>query len=70
MFEKKAFEGVNSLVEHIRLNPGQRVPHFERALNVPKKTLERWINKFKKEDKIEFKGSPKSGGYWIKELGT
>jgi len=59
-------EGVNSLIEHIRSNPGQRVPHFEKALKVPQKTLERWINKLRREDKIEFKGSPKSGGYWIK----
>ena len=63
------FEGVNSLVEHIRLSPGQRVPHFEKALNVPKKTLERWLKKLKEEDKVKFKGSPKSGGYWIKKQG-
>ena len=62
------FEGVNSLIEHIRSNPGQRVPHFEKALKVPRKTLERWLKKLKEEDKIEFKGSPKSGGYWVKKL--
>ncbi len=60
------FEGVNSLIGHIRSNPGQRVPHFEKALKIPKKTLERWLKKLKKDDKVEFKGSPKSGGYWIK----
>ena len=57
-------EGVNKLLIFIKNNPGQRVPNFEKSLNIPAKTIERWIKQLKKEGKIEFKGSPKKGGYW------
>ncbi|MCK5320009.1 HTH domain-containing protein [Candidatus Parcubacteria bacterium] len=40
--------------------------HFKKELNLTRRTIERWINKLKKEGKIEFKGSPKTGGYFIK----
>ncbi len=57
-------EGVNSLLVYIRKNPGQRIIHISQALKVPQKTLERWIKKLKKERKIKYKGSFKTGGYW------
>ncbi len=57
-------EGVNLLFAYIRKNPGQRAPHISQALKVPQKTLERWLKKLKKERKIKYKGSAKTGGYW------
>jgi transposase-like protein len=58
-------EGVKLLVESIRKNPGQRVPSISQATNIAPKTLERWLRKLKKEGKINFKGSAKTGGYYV-----
>ena len=52
------------LFDYIKNNPGKRVVHFEKELNLTRRTIERWLNKLKKEKKIEFRGSPKTGGYW------
>lgn len=59
-------EGVNLLFNYITDNPGKRVPHFEKALHVPAKTIERWLKKLREEERIKFKGSPKTGGYYNK----
>ena len=58
--------GVNLLIELIQKNPGKRVPQLAKTLDIPAKTIERWIKQLKGEGKIEFKGSPKKGGYWKK----
>lgn len=58
--------GVNALYDYIKLHPGGRVVHLEKALKIPKRSMERWIKQLKDEGKIEFRGSPKKGGYWIK----
>lgn len=57
-------EGVNTLLEFVRENPGLRTPHIASAMSMPIKTLERWLKKLRDEGKIEFRGSPKTGGYW------
>jgi len=57
-------EGVNSLYQCIKDNPGRRIPDYSKTLNVPVKTLERWVQKLRGEQKIIFKGSPKKGGYY------
>jgi ATP-dependent DNA helicase RecG len=57
-------EGVNLLFELIRLNSGQRIPFFTSKLNVPPKTIERWIKKLRDEHKIIYTGSSKTGGYY------
>ena len=57
-------EGVKSLYQCIKDNPGRRIPDYSKMLNVPVKTLERWVQKLRKEQKIIFKGSPKKGGYY------
>ena len=58
-------EGVNLLMELIQKNPGKRVPPLAKTLGTPAKTIERWIKKLKEEGKIEFRGSPKKGGYHV-----
>ncbi len=57
-------EGINSLYLHIKHNPNQRVSQIEKTLNVPSKTLERWIKQLKDEGKIVYQGSKKTGGYF------
>ncbi len=60
-------EGVNALFEYIKNNPGKRTPKFKEDLGFPIKTIERWLKKLKDEQKIEYMGTPKTGGYYIKK---
>ena len=57
-------EGISPLYIYIKNNPGKRVSQIEKNLNVPAKTLERWIKQLKDEGKIVYKGSKKTGGYF------
>ncbi len=57
-------EGVNELLNLIANNPGRRTPFFEERLNVPVKTIERWLKLLKDNGAIYFKGAAKTGGYW------
>ena len=59
-------EGVKMLLQYLSNNPGKRAPYISNELNVPQKTIERWIRKLKEEGKIRYEGSPKSGGYFVK----
>ncbi len=34
-------------------------------LNIPSKTIERWIKKLKEQGEITFSGSRKTGGYFV-----
>lgn len=58
-------EGVNKLLVYVRKNPGERVPYISEKIDVPVKTVERWIRQLKGENKIEYRGSSKKGGYWV-----
>lgn len=59
-------EGINTLYEFIKKNPSKRVSQIEKELKIPSKTLERWIRVLKDNNKIEYKGSKKTGGYYLK----
>ncbi|MDP3728875.1 MAG: ATP-binding protein [bacterium] len=59
------FGGVN-LLEYIKRNPGKRAIHIVHALNSSKRTIERQLKELKMENKIEFRGSAKTGGYYAK----
>ena len=48
-------------------NENLRVSQISLALKIPSKTIERWINTLKQENKIEYRGSKKAGGYFMKE---
>ncbi|MFZ2284894.1 MAG: hypothetical protein WAV86_13555, partial [Lutibacter sp.] len=56
--------GIKTLLVFIENNPGINVSNIKSLLNIPQRTIERWINQLKKENKIEFKGAPKTGGYY------
>ncbi len=58
-------EGVNILLAYIRENPGKRAPHISTELNVPQKTIERWIRKLREQGAIRYEGSAKTGGYFF-----
>ena len=57
-------EGVKRLYQFILHNPGKRTPEFSLELDVPIKTLERWLQQLRELGEVEFRGSPRKGGYW------
>ena len=62
------FGGVNALLEFIRRAPGLRAPQISRAMGVPVRTLQRWLSELRNQNKIKFRGSPKTGGYHARGL--
>ncbi|MCP5104268.1 MAG: hypothetical protein GY950_12850, partial [bacterium] len=60
-------EGVKKIYDYIEANPGHRTGTISDALGVPLKSAERWIKELKNDNKIEFVGSSKAGGYYIKK---
>ena len=60
-----ANEGIRQLLAFIRKNPAKRVVEIAAALNVPLKTIERWIKTLREKGEIIFTGSRKTGGYFV-----
>ncbi|RTY86033.1 hypothetical protein EKM00_12020 [Flavobacterium sp. RSP15] len=56
--------GVKTLLIFIENNPGTNALAMEKQFKVTQRTIERWIKTLREENKIEFKGVPKTGGYW------
>lgn len=57
-------EGVNELFDTISSTPGLRAPMLAKKLTTSTKNIERWLKQLKDAGKIEFRGSPKTGGYY------
>ncbi len=60
--------GVNvgvKILEYIRLNPGCRANVIAEAVGTTTRTVERHIRQLREQGKIEFRGAPKTGGYYI-----
>lgn len=72
LFKEKTNEGINegikALLNLIQEMPGKRSGFYSERINVPQKTVERWLSLLKNENMIEFSGSKKTGGYYIKSL--
>jgi ATP-dependent DNA helicase RecG len=58
-------EGIKSLLVYIEENPGKRITSIAAGIGKPAKTIERWIKKLRKDGKIEFRRSKKTGGYYV-----
>ena len=56
-------EGIDRLADYIRNTPGRNVTEIAAALNIPSKTIERWIKKLREQGRIVFIGPRKTGGY-------
>ena len=56
--------GVNAILVLIENNPGINVLTMKDHFRVSQRTIERWIQQLRNENKIEFKGAPKTGGYY------
>ena len=59
-------EGINLLLKTIQKYEGKRSGYLSKIMNVPKKSIERWLSILKTENKIEYRGSKKTGGYFSK----
>ena len=57
-------EGVNELLKAIEKKPGKRVPYYVSIMGIPEKTIERWLKQLRDGGTVEFRGAPKTGGYW------
>ena len=62
--------GVTDLLIYIQLHPGQRASDIAKGLNLPLRTVERWLKKLKEAKTIEFCGASKTGGYFSMTLRT
>ena len=58
--------GVNPVLDFIKQHPGCRANAIAEELNMPLRTIQRRLSELKKENKVEFKGSSKNGGYFVK----
>jgi ATP-dependent DNA helicase RecG len=47
-------------------NPGKRAPFFSQQQQTSIKNIERWLKQLRDKNKMEFRGAPKTGGYFVK----
>jgi len=59
--------GVKKLLEFIEENPGLTAKAISEAMDTPLRTIERWLKALREQEKIEFQGAPRTGGYVVKE---
>jgi ATP-dependent DNA helicase RecG len=69
LFKHSVDGGVSTpedLVLLITQQPGLNVVELVQLCGKPQRTVERWLQQLKNEQKIEFRGAPKTGGYYVK----
>lgn len=49
----------------IRQAPGLKSPYYAQYFQVSGRTIERWLRRLREDGKIEFVGSPRTGGYYL-----
>ncbi|WP_313316216.1 ATP-binding protein [Stutzerimonas nitrititolerans] len=59
--------GVKKLLEFIEENPGLTAKAISEAMDTPLRTIERWLKALREQEKIEFQGAHRTGGYVVKE---
>ena len=57
--------GSESLLQLIAVKPGINTAELVEQCEKPQRTVERWLKQLKDQQKIEFKGPPKTGGYHL-----
>ena len=60
--------GLKEVYEYIKMHPGHNTKTISAAVSRPVKTEEKWIKNIRQKNLIEFKGSKKTGGYYIKTI--
>lgn len=66
LYKKELSGGLNNLLKIIKNNPDKNTKELSEIVNIPYKIIEKWIAKLKKERKIEYRGSKKIGGYYLR----
>ncbi len=70
------YQEINKLLQFLKkpvLNGFERLcmklmrtpPFFTKQLKTSEKNIERWLGQLKKEGEVEFRGAPKTGGYYF-----
>lgn len=54
---------VTDVLAFLKTMPGSRANAIAAALNLPLRSVQRYLEQLKREDKIEFRGAPRNGGY-------
>ncbi len=65
--QETASGGVNGgvkILEFIQLHPGCRVNFIAETIGISNRIVERYIRQLREQGKIEFRGAPKTGGYY------
>ena len=57
--------GVMEVLDFIKINPGRNVSQIQGQINIPRRTLERFLKTLRDHGKVKFRGAPKTGGYYI-----
>ena len=65
-YKAKIDVGVNEVFEFIKQHQPTKVNIIAQSFNVTQRTIERYIKQLKDSEKIEFRGSSKTGGYHVK----
>lgn len=55
-----------TILEIIRYNDNINIKKISELINIPYRTVARYLAKLKEENLIEFRGVPKTGGYYLK----
>ena len=59
--------GVNPILNFIKQYPGCRADLIAEKLDISLRTVQRKLSQLKTEGKIEFRGTPKTGGYFPRQ---
>ena len=51
----------------IRANPGKRANELATLIGKSVQTVERYVRSLRDEGEVEFRGAPKTGGYFIRK---
>ena len=65
--KKQKNEPVNAVLSAVRVNPGINIPAIMAIVGKSRATIKRAIVELKTLGKIEFRGAPKTGGYYCKD---
>ena len=60
---------VNQVLEYLQDQPGSRANSVAEALNIPLRSVQRYLTQLKKDGLVEFQGAPRNGGYFLKGEG-
>lgn len=60
---------VIQVLQYLRNHPGSRANAIVGALDIPLRSVQRYLTQLKKENKIEFRGASRNGGYFLKDEG-